>query len=227
MGGAVSVVHGCSDAVRDPLWVELSVVYPYHFDSVGYGDTLRLGCGMVWVSVKVVKHTPYSRVKAEQEYQNGKRAIRKTAVSIALLGVNLLVDVAEVAAYFVENGLTNASPEVLLALLESGVTEGVGDAPAEILDWVVSSGGLVFIKVPGLHGMDVPGREVTEFDVIYGDIRRGVYAGSHPTFTVVETSHERGAIDCPPRVKPKIWADWNRTRGFRKMQVLTLHDGKA
>lgn len=52
MGNGVSVTNRCEDDLRDWIWAELSVVYPYYFDEVLANDTHDFKCGVAWHSYR-------------------------------------------------------------------------------------------------------------------------------------------------------------------------------
>lgn len=92
MGGSVSVTNACGEEMTEPVWTELSVGYPYHYDSTGKNETTRLGCGMVWLSVKVSAYHSTIRDAADNRHSKGKWMIFKGALVVASLGVSFLSD---------------------------------------------------------------------------------------------------------------------------------------
>ena len=235
----------CGEEMTEPVWTELSVGYPYHYDSTGKNETTRLGCGMVWLSVKVSAYHSTIRDAADNRHSKGKWMIFKGALVVASLGVSLLSDFTTFFELFSsgetlgELGSVDADVGVEalggVEALEVGETagaaleeaaEGSGEEQKKSMKniWKYLSG-----PAAGLAYMNV-GRTARTKDVgvtfIIGHIRRGIYAGWRPSFKVESKVYTRSGGVSPPedRVDPQVWEDFKRTKKFEKLVLLTLVD---
>lgn len=252
MGGSVSITNACENKKED-IWTELSVGYPYHFNSVGHDETVKLNCGMVWLSVKVTAFRDDSRDKAQERLVKGRWMIAKGALAMTTLGVTILEDVIGFTELFTGDlgvDVADVGGEGLTELEADGMAETEADGiaaddaegergPAErsaasdeenkkaannVWKWITrAAGGLVFMDVG--RGTGTKSRGVT---FVVGHIRRGVYAGSQPTFKVVSETY-RWDSDAPPvdRVDKDTWKEFKKLRKFEELVLLTLVDCPA
>lgn len=217
MGGKVSVTNRCGDDLQGSVWVELSEMYPYHFDEIFAGCEHKFTCGVGRHSLKVTKTTDRSREDAEKRRKNGSWAIGTSGIMIAmsLLDEGTLWELAE---NIWESGWSSVDAIALQRIFEIPLAKGelaVQDV-GRLLSWIHKLKGMALVETSSKD-------KAKPLSIILGDICRRVYTNGRKYHVEAHKFVARGK-ESPPieRVPEKEWESMCRIPQFGEITLLTL-----